>query len=710
MKSKLLVSIFFSIILITHLNAQNLEVKYPLTKKVSQEDNYHGKVISDPYRWLENDSAADVKDWIENENKTTYEYLNKIPFRSKIHDRISEIVNYERFGIPDKIGEYYIYTKNDGLQNQSVYCVQKGLNGAPTVFIDPNKISADGTSAITILGYSNDKKYCAYGINQSGSDWQTIRIKEIASGKDLKDELKWVKFSGASWNNDGFYYGRYQEPGKGTELSGKNENHQIWYHKLNTSQKSDELIYEDKEHPLRYFGTQTTEDNKYLFIYVLQGTYGTQILYQDLSKPKDKLKLLFKGFDNSYSIIENYGSSIFVKTDYNAPNNQILTIDLDLFVPQKPLLQQARVIIPEKKYLLENATSTGNRLILNYLQDVSSHVYLYSFEGVQENEIALPGIGTASGFEGSKNEREVFFTFCSFTTPATIYRYHIDNHRVLLFKKSGVKFNSDDYITEQVFYPSKDGTKVPMFMVHKKGLKKTGQNPTLLYGYGGFNINMTPTFSASRIVLLENGGIFAMANIRGGGEYGEDWHKGGMLLKKQNSFDDFIAAGQYLVNEKYTSPDYLAIQGGSNGGLLVGAVINQRPDLFKVAFPAVGVMDMLRYQKFTVGWGWMVEYGSSDTIVHFNNLIRYSPLHNISTLPYPATLVTTGDHDDRVVPAHSFKYIATLQEHQVGTNPVLIRVDVKAGHGAGKPLSKAIDEITDIYSFMFYNMKVPIKY
>ncbi len=710
MNIKLIGSILFFLLFNHPIKSQTSQVRYPITKKVKQEDNYHGTIIQDPYRWLENDTAADVKAWVENENKTTFDYLNKIPYRSKIHDRLTDLINYERYSEPTKIGEYYLYAKNDGLQNQPVYYIQKGLEGTPTVFIDANKLSKEGTSAITLLGFSNDDKYCAYGINQSGSDWQTIHVKEVATGKELKDELKWVKFSGASWYKDGFFYSRYQEPEKGMVLSGKNEHHQIWYHQLNTSQNSDKLIYEDKDHPLRYFGTQTTEDERYLFVYVLEGTYGTQILFKDLTKPNDKLKVLFKGFNYNYSIIENYGSSIFVSTNNGAPNNQIITLDLDFFVPDKPLLTQARVIIPEKKFLLETATSTGDRLILNYLQDVNSHVYQYTFEGKLEDEIKLPGIGTATGFGGTKKDREVFFTFTSFIYPATIFRYHIDNHRVILFKKSAIKFNPDDYTTEQVFYTSKDSTKVPMFIIYKKGLKKNGKNPTLLYGYGGFNVNMNPTFSASRIVLLENGGIFAVANIRGGGEYGETWHKAGMLLKKQNVFDDFIAAGQYLVNEKYTSPDFLAVQGGSNGGLLVAAVINQRPDLFKVAFPSVGVMDMLRYHKFTVGWGWVVEYGSSDSVANLKNLLSYSPLHNISTRVYPATLVTTADHDDRVVPAHSFKYIATLQEHQLGPLPVLIRVDINAGHGAGKPLSKTIDELTDIYSFMFYNMNAPVKY
>jgi prolyl oligopeptidase len=703
-------SILLSLFISLSAMAQPIRISYPITKKVDQQDNYHGTMISDPYRWLENDTAADVEDWVLRENKVTNDYLSKIPFRSKIHDRLNEIMNFERFSDANKVGDYYIFAKNDGLQNQSVYYFQKGITGTPSVFMDPNKMSGDGTSAVSLLSFSNDNKYCAYATNQSGSDWQTIHIKEVATAKDLTDEIKWVKASGASWYKEGFFYCRFQEPKKGTEYSGKNEFHQVWYHKLNTPQSADKLIYEDTTQPLRYYITQTTEDEKYLFLYVAQGTYGNEVLYKELAKPNAPFKLLFKGFDYEYQIVENFESSIFVKTNNGAENNHIITIDLDLYRSDVSLMQQARIIVPEKKSLLETATSVGKKLMLNYLQDVSSHIYQYTFEGVLENEVKLPGLGTATGFSGNRDEREVFFTFTSFNYPPTIFRYHIDNHSVVEFKKPGIKFNPKDYVTEQIFYPSKDGTKVPMFIVYKKGLQKNGKNPTLLYAYGGFNANKTPAFSAARIVLLENGGIYVNANIRGGGEYGEQWHKAGMLLKKQNVFDDLIAAGEYLVKEKYTSPDYLAVQGGSNGGTVVGAVINQRPDLFKVAFPAVGVMDMLRYHKFTVGWAWAVEYGSSDSLVHYNNLIKYSPLHNIKPRFYPATLVTTADHDDRVVPAHSFKYIATLQQNQLSASPVLIRIDVKAGHGAGKPLSKTIDEITDIYSFMFYNMNAPVKY
>jgi prolyl oligopeptidase len=684
-------------------------LKYPVTKKVNQVDVYHGTSIADPYRWLENDTAQDVKAWVDAENKVTFDYLNKIPFRQKIKNRLIEILNYEKYSAPTKVGEYYIFSKNDGLQNQAVIYSQKGINGTPSVFLDPNTMTSDGTAAITLLGASNDKKYIGYSINQAGSDWQTIKVKEIATGKELTDELKWVKSSGAAWYKDGFYYSRYEEPANGTELSAKNDFHKVWYHKLGTSQSSDELIYEDKENPLRFHVASTTEDDRYLFIYVYQGTSGMQIMYKDLSKPNSKLDLLFKGFEHEYSIIDNFGSSIIFSTNMGAPNNHVLTIDLDNYKPNYPLLKQARILIPEKKSLLESANSVGRRLILNYLQDVASHVYQYTFEGVLENEVELPAIGTATGFSGTKDDREVFFSFTSFTYPSTIYSYNIDNRRVTEFRKPAVKFNPADYVTEQVFYPSKDGTKVPMFITYKKGLVKNGKNPTLLYAYGGFNVNQKPSFSASRIVFLENGGVFVLANIRGGGEYGDAWHKAGMRDKKQNVFDDFISAAEYLINKKYTSSSYLAIQGGSNGGLLVGAVVNQRPDLFKVAFPAVGVMDMLRFQKFTVGWGWVVEYGSSDSINDFNYLIKYSPLHTITDRKYPATMVTTADHDDRVVPAHSFKYIATLQEHQKGTAPVLIRIDVKAGHGAGKPLSKAIDETTDIYSFLFYNMGIVLK-
>lgn len=700
---------FFLLFMFTVSMLQAQQIRYPQTRKTDQQDNYHGAIVKDPYRWLETDTAEEVKSWVEAQNAVTFDYLKKIPFREKFKTRLTEIFNYERFSAPGRVGEYYFFSKNDGLQNQSVIYYQKGIDGAPMVFLDPNTLTKDGTAAVSILGYSNDHKYAAYGINQSGSDWQTIKVRQIDGAKDLTDELQWVKFSGASWYKDGFFYSRYPTPDKGTELSGKNEFHQVWYHKLGTPQSQDQLIFEDKTQPLRYYGASVTEDERYLFIYVSQGTYGTQILYKDLTKPDSKLALLFKGFDYEYGVIDNVGSKILVSTNHGAPNNHIVSVDLANYSPDMDMTKSWKVLVPETKSLLEGATTAGGKLFLNYLQDVSTHVYQYTYEGVKELEIPLPAIGTAGGFGGYRDDKEVFFTFTSFTYPPTIYRYDIATKKAVEFRGSKVKFNPNDFVTEQVFYPSKDGTKVPMFIVYKKGLEKNGKNPTLLYAYGGFNANMNPGFSAARLAMLEQGAVYALANIRGGGEYGEAWHKAGMLLKKQNVFDDFIAAGEYLVKQNYTSPSYLACQGGSNGGLLIGAVINQRPDLFKVAFPQVGVMDMLRFHKFTVGWGWVVEYGSSDSLAHFKNLYGYSPLHNIKQVNYPAVMVTTADHDDRVVPAHSFKYIATLQENQRGTNPVLIRIDVKAGHGAGKPLSKSIEEIADIYSFMFYNMGVEVK-
>jgi prolyl oligopeptidase len=711
MKTIQQISIILCMFTALSVEAQNNPtVKYPMTRKEKVTDNYFGVNIADPYRWLENDTATEVQAWVTAQNEVTQNYLGKIPYREKIRQRLTDIFNYERYGAPYRIGDKYLFSRNDGLQNQSVYYVQTGLNGEPSVFLDPNKLSADGTAAVGLMGDSRDHKYIAYAVNQSGSDWQTIKVRRMADATDTNDELKWVKFSGAAWRGNGFYYSRYQEPGQGKELSGKNEYHQVWYHELGTPQSKDVLIYENKNFPLRYYGAQTSEDERFLYIYVSQGTYGTEVLYKDLTKPESEFKTLFKGFDHEFGIIDNEGSKIFVSTNYKAQNNQVIILDLATFNPDKPLDGQYTTLIPEQKYLLETATSAGGKLFMNYLKDVSSTVEVYSYSGKKENTVQLPAIGTAAGFGGRKEDTEVFFTFTSFSFPPTIYRYSISEAKTDLFRKSSVKFNPEEYVTEQKFFTSKDGTKVPMFIVYKKGLEKNGKNPTLVYGYGGFNVNLTPGFSVSRLVLLENGGVFAMVNLRGGGEYGDAWHKAGMLEKKQNVFDDFISAAEYLQKEKYTSPEYTACQGGSNGGLLIGAVINQRPDLYKVAFPQVGVMDMLRFHKFTVGWGWVVEYGSSDSLDQFKNLVKYSPLHNITKKAYPATMVTTADHDDRVVPAHSFKYIATLQENQQGANPVLIRIDVKAGHGAGKPLSKSIDEITDMYAFMFQNMNWKVKY
>ncbi len=685
-----------------------IAVTYPTSEKdTSVTDNYFGTAVADPYRWMEFDTAANVKSWVESENKTTFAYLDQIPFRDKIKARLTDIFNYPKYSSPFRVGEYYFFSKNDGLQNQSVVYYQKGLDGEAKVFLDPNKMSDDGTAAVTLLGASKDDKYMAYATNQSGSDWQQINVIEIATLKKMDDQLNWVKFSGAAWKGDGFYYSRYDEPAKGKELSNKNEYHKIYYHKLGAAQSADELVYENKKYALRYYGAQTTEDEKYLIIYVSQGTDGTELYCKDLSANQKDFTMIFKGFDDNATIINNVGEKLLMQTDADAPNQKIVLID-----PKNSAKDKWETVVPEKEELLESTGTAGGKLFVSYLKDVTTRVYQYDMAGKMEHEIELPTLGTASGFSGRMEDKIIFYTFTSFVYPPTIYKYDIASGKSDVFRKSDVKFNPEEFETKQVFYPSKDGTKIPMFLVYKRGIKLDGTNPTLLYGYGGFNISLSPSFSTSRLILLENGGVFALANLRGGGEYGEKWHEAGKLFKKQNVFDDCIAAAEYLIKEKYTSPEHLALQGGSNGGLLVGAVVNQRPDLFKVAFPAVGVMDMLRFHKFTVGWGWAVEYGSSDSLDHFTNLYKFSPLHNINpNVEYPAVMVTTADHDDRVVPAHSFKYIATLQEKRKDNkNPLLIRIDVKAGHGAGKPISKTIDEQTDIWSFMFYNMNVQPMY
>lgn len=681
------------------------KVVYPKTEKVEQVDDYFGTKISDPYRWLENDTAEKVKAWVEEENKVTFDYLSKIPFRPAIKKRLTEIWNYERYSSPFRAGDYYFFSKNDGLQNQSVIYFQKGLNGEPKVFLDPNKMSEDGTASVYLLSFSKDKKYVAYSIQQSGSDWHTVQIMEVATQKVLDDKLEWTKFTDAAWKGNGFYYSRYDKPTAGKEFSQKNEFHKLYYHALGTAQDKDELIFEDKEHAQRYINAETTEDEKFLIIYVSQSTYGSEIWYQDLTKPA-KITQVIHGFDHRYGVIDHVGDRLLVQTDNGAPNECLVLID-----PKNPAKENWKDIVGEKPEILQNTMKAGGKLFLTYLKDVTTRVYQYDFTGKLEHEIQMPELGTASGFGGNYDDTLVFYSFTSFTYPPAIYKYSIASGASAVWRKADIKFNPADYEVNQVFYKSKDSTRIPMFIVHKKGIKLNGNNPTLLYGYGGFNIPVQPWFSPSNIILLENGGVYAAANLRGGGEYGDKWHKAGMLLNKQNVFDDFIAAAEYLIQEKYTSSQKLAILGRSNGGLLVGACMTQRPDLFKVAFPGVGVMDMLRYHKFTVGWGWAGEYGSSDSLEHFKNLLSYSPLHNIKERNnYPATLITTADHDDRVVPAHSFKFAATLQEMSKGPNPILIRIDTKAGHGGGKPTSKIIDEQTDVWSFMFNNIGVTPNY
>ena len=675
---------------------------YPETKKDYTTDNYFGTRIADPYRWLENDTSTETKNWVDEENKITQNYLEQIPYREDIKNRLTEIWNYPKESAPFKAGEYYFFTKNDGLQNQSVWFIKKGLEGKEELFLDPNKLSADGTASVSLLGFSHDKKYIAYSIAQSGSDWSNIYVMEVASKTKLADELKWTKFSGAAWKGDGFYYSRYDEPTKGMELSGANKFQKVYFHKLGEAQTADKLIFEDNTNPNLYFGADVTEDEHFLVLYASAGTSGNALYYQDLTSLNNKIELLVKGFENNHSVITNNGDKLLINTDLNAPNKQVVLVD-----PKNSDPKNWQKIIPESKLALEGASSGGGFLWASYLKDASTNIVQFDLSGNKIKDVKLPDIGTVGGFGGYKDDIEFFYSFTNFITPGTSYRYDIKQGESTLYKKSALKFNTDNYETKQVFYPSKDGTKVPMFMVYKKGIKLNGDNPVFLYAYGGFQISLTPTFSLSRMLFLEHGGIYAQPSLRGGSEYGEAWHKAGMLEKKQNVFDDFIGAAEYLIKEKYTNPDKIAISGGSNGGLLVGACMTQRPELFKVALPAVGVLDMLRYHKFTVGWGWAVEYGTSDQKDDFDYLIKYSPLHNIKIgVNYPATLITTADHDDRVVPAHSFKFAATLQEKYKGENPMLIRIDKKAGHGAGKPTKKLIEEATDIWSFVFQNLEM----
>jgi prolyl oligopeptidase len=693
------------------LNCSNREiqlapVKYPITKKIKQIDTYFGTLVSDPYRWLENDTTAETKEWVEAQNKVTFDYLSRIPYREKIKKRLTDLVNYARFSSPFRAGEYYFFWKNDGLQNQDVIYYQKDLDGLPEVFINPNKLSPDGTVSIDLIGFSKDRKYVATSLQRAGSDWQELHVMEIATRRELPDTVRWAKFTGAAWKDDGFYFSRYDAPAKGQELTQRNAYQKIYYHRLGDPQSKDRLVHEDKAHPLRYFNAQTTNDERFLILYISKGTDNWDVYCRDFKDKDPRFKPLFTGMSSKSSVVDNLDGRLIVHTNMDAPNFKVVLLD-----PKNPSKKNWHALVPEKQNVLESVQTAGGKLFANYLKDASTRVVQYDTTGAPEREIQLPAIGMARGFAGEKDDTVLFYAFTSFTFPSTIFRYNVGSGESTVYKKPGIKFKSENYETKQVFYASRDGTRVPMFIVHKKGLKQDGKNPTLLYGYGGFSISETPNFRQSRIILLENGFVFALPNLRGGGEYGENWHKAGMLLNKQNVFDDFIAAAEYLVREKYTSPEKLAIQGGSNGGLLVGACMTQRPDLFKVALPAVGVMDMLRFQKFTCGFGWVDDYGSSDSPKHFKNLYGYSPLHNIRDgVSYPATLATTADHDDRVVPAHSFKFIATLQEKQTGDNPVLIRIETKAGHGAGKPLSKMIEEQADVWSFTFANLRARVKY
>jgi prolyl oligopeptidase len=680
------------------------QFQYPETKKGDVVDDYHGTKVADPYRWLEDDHSEETKAWVTEQNKVTFGYLESIPFREKIKERFTQIFNYPKYGAPFKAGDKYYFFKNDGLQNQSVMYVKNDINAEAKVFFDPNKLSEDGTKALSTFSFSDDGKYMAYGVSTGGSDWNEFFVMNTETQEQLSDHLKWIKFSGIAWKGDGFYYNRFPEP-TGSELSTKNEFSKVYYHKVGDDQKNDKLIYEDNDRPNRGFSAQTTDDERFLIIYFREGTSNNGFMVKDLSDPNGKFITITDDLKNNYAVLDNINDNLLVRTDYNAPNYRLVLVD-----PKNPAKENWKDILPEKKDVLQGVRIIGGKLIATYMQDVAHHVYLFDLTGKPEGEIELPSLGTV-GFSGKRNENIAFYTFTSFTYPGTIYKFDVSTKKSELYQQIELDFDFENYETKQVFYESKDGTKIPMFIVHKKGLKLDGNNPTYLYAYGGFNSSRLPTFSTTRLMLLENGGIYALANLRGGGEYGEAWHKAGMLDKKQNVYDDFIAAAEYLINEGYTSPSKLAIAGGSNGGLLIGAVINQRPELFQVALPAVGVMDMLRYHKFTIGYYWAVEYGSSDDPEQFKYLYEYSPLHNIKEgLNYPATLVTTADHDDRVVPAHSFKYIAELQSKYNGENPVMIRIETQAGHGAGKPTSKIIEEVADVWSFVFYNLGVTLKY
>ncbi|MBD2609992.1 MAG: S9 family peptidase [Nostoc sp. GBBB01] len=680
---------------------------YPSSHKSNQIDNYHGTVVTDPYRWLENPDSPETRAWIESQNQVTFGYLGEIPARETIKQRLTKLWDYEKYSIPFKEGEQYFYFKNNGLQNQSVLYTLKSLDAEPRILLDPNKFSEDGTVALSGLSISEDGKLLAYGISTSGSDWQEWKVRDIETGEDLQDHLKWIKFSGASWTHDrqGFFYSRYDEPNEKTRLEDVNFYQKLYYHQLGKPQSEDVLIYHRPDQKEWGFSGGVTEDGRYLIISVWLGTDSKNLVfYKDLTNPNAEVIELINEFGADYSFIDNDASVFYFRTDLNAPRGRLIAIDTN-----KPAPENWQEIIPQSAETLESVGILNNQLVADYLKDAHTQIKIFDLKGEFIREVELPGLGSAGGFGGKRYDTETFYNFTSFTIPGTIYRYDMVTGKSEIFRAPKVDFNPDDYETKQVFYHSKDGTKVPMFITHKKGIKLDGNNPTYLYAYGGFNASMTPGFSVSLLVWMEMGGVYAMPNLRGGGEYGEEWHQGGMKEKKQNVFDDFIAAAEWLIANKYTKTDKLAIAGGSNGGLLVGACMTQRPDLFGAALPAVGVMDMLRFHKFTIGWAWTAEYGSPDNPEEFPALYAYSPLHNLKPdTAYPATLITTADHDDRVVPAHSFKFAAALQANHTGDAPVLIRIETKAGHGAGKPTAKIIEEAADKWAFLVRTLDVEV--
>ncbi|MDT9176221.1 MAG: prolyl oligopeptidase family serine peptidase [Limnospira sp. PMC 1291.21] len=674
----------------------NQPLIYPHTRQSDQVDEYHGIQVTDPYRWLEDLDSDETKAWVTAQNQVTFDYLSTIPSRQKLSDRLTQLWNYERYSIPFREGQRYFYFKNDGLQNQSVLYVMDSWEGEPRVLLDPNQLSEDGTVALSGIAISEDGNLIAYGLSASGSDWQEWKVMDINTVKPLEDHLKWIKFSGASWTHDhqGFFYSRYDEPNEETQFEDINYYQKLFYHRLGTPQSEDVLIYQRPDQKEWGFNGFVTEDGQYLIISVWRGTDPKNLVfYRDLTKPDSPVVELISEFEAEYSFIDNQGETFWFKTDLDAPMGRVIAININT--------GNRYQIIPEAIETLEGVSTLNNQFVALYLKDARSQVNIFHLDGTLVREVELPGIGSVGGFDGKREDTETFYSFTSFTTPPTIYKYNIVTGESQLYRQPTVDFNPEDYQTNQVFYSSPDGAMVPMFITHKKGLKLDGNNPTILYGYGGFSISLTPNFSVSRLVWMEMGGLYAVANLRGGGEYGQQWHQAGMKLKKQNVFDDFIAAAEWLIHHNYTQVNKLAISGGSNGGLLVGACMTQRPELFGAALPAVAVMDMLRFHKFTIGWAWTSEYGSPENEEEFQVLYRYSPLHNLQPgTAYPATLITTGDHDDRVVPAHSFKFISALQAAHSGDNPVLIRIETKAGHGAGKPMAKIIEEIADQFAFL----------
>jgi prolyl oligopeptidase len=709
MHSLRLAIILFAILLpmlTTFSAAQTSSLTYPQARRSDQVDDYHGTKVADPYRWLEDTDSAETHSWVEAENKITFGYLEQIPYRQSIRDRLTKLWNYERFTTPSQYGGRYFFQHNTGLQQQNVLLVAESLNAEPRILLDPNTLSTDGTVALAGEAISDDGKLMAYGLAASGSDWTDWHVRDIDTGKDLADDLKWVKFSGASWTKDnkGFFYSRYDEP-KGAAMRDTNYFQKLYYHRLGTAQSEDKLIYERPDNKEMGFAGDVTDDGHYLIVSVWEGTAPkNRLYYKDLTQPDSPVVKLLDDFDAKYDFIDNDGPVFWFQTDLDAPRGRLIAIDT-----RHPERANWKTLVAQGPDTLEFAHAVNNSFFLGYLKDARTEVRVHELTGAFVRNVDLPGIGTAAGFGGKRHDKETFYAFTSFTSPATVYRYDPQAGKSTVFRLPKVDFDPNRYETKQVFYHSKDGTRVPMFLTYKKGIKLDGENPTLLYAYGGFDISLTPFFSVPNVVWLEMGGIYAQPNLRGGGEYGEEWHQAGMKLKKQNVFDDFIAAAQWLIDNKYTSTPKLAIRGGSNGGLLIGACVTQRPDLFGVALPEVGVMDMLRFHKFTIGWAWTSDYGSSDNAEDFKALYAYSPLHNLKPgTKYPPTLIATSDHDDRVVPGHSFKFAATMQADQAGPAPILIRIEVKAGHGAGKSITKLIDETADTWSFVAHNLNMKV--